>query len=125
MYEGRGSLNSGRVHIITSLAYKWTVLAKGRFSHREGLSINHHAGSMRDGDFKVITDLTMFNTEEYQAQESTLILRDKEGVIEPQSAVALAADAKDLITKISMFLLPKLKNTEIPGSVSLRQQKYK
>uniref|UniRef100_A0A2H1V4W4 SFRICE_001424 n=1 Tax=Spodoptera frugiperda TaxID=7108 RepID=A0A2H1V4W4_SPOFR len=34
--------------------YNWPLLTKGLFSHGEGLNINHHACSMRVGDFKVI-----------------------------------------------------------------------
>uniref|UniRef100_A0A2H1WUB4 SFRICE_028968 n=1 Tax=Spodoptera frugiperda TaxID=7108 RepID=A0A2H1WUB4_SPOFR len=38
---------------VTSTASKWPLLTKGLFSHGEGLSINHHACSMRVGDFKL------------------------------------------------------------------------
>uniref|UniRef100_A0A2H1WPV1 SFRICE_020758 n=1 Tax=Spodoptera frugiperda TaxID=7108 RepID=A0A2H1WPV1_SPOFR len=42
------------LHISSTLTnYKWPLLTKGLFSHGEGLSINHHACSMRVGDFKL------------------------------------------------------------------------
>uniref|UniRef100_A0A2H1WSN8 SFRICE_028850 n=1 Tax=Spodoptera frugiperda TaxID=7108 RepID=A0A2H1WSN8_SPOFR len=37
----------------SSSAYKWPLLTKALFSHDEGLSINHHACTMRVGDFKL------------------------------------------------------------------------
>uniref|UniRef100_A0A2H1WJD0 SFRICE_017568 n=1 Tax=Spodoptera frugiperda TaxID=7108 RepID=A0A2H1WJD0_SPOFR len=35
-------------------AYKWPLLAKGLFSHGQGLNINHHACTMWVGDFKIV-----------------------------------------------------------------------
>uniref|UniRef100_A0A2H1WLZ1 SFRICE_035186 n=1 Tax=Spodoptera frugiperda TaxID=7108 RepID=A0A2H1WLZ1_SPOFR len=39
---------------FTSIPYKWPVLTKGLFSYGECLNFNHHACSMRIGDFKLI-----------------------------------------------------------------------